>query len=53
MTFMRGVWRFLVGIKDGLVLLFLLVFFGLLYALLSAGPNPIASWVADRRASRQ
>jgi len=37
---MRGVWRFLVGIKDGLVLLFLLVFFGLLYALLSAGPNP-------------
>ena len=40
MTFMRGVWRFLVGIKDGLVLLFLLVFFGLLYALLSAGPNP-------------
>ena len=40
MTFMRGVWRFLVGIKDGLVLLFLLVFFGLLYALHSAGPNP-------------
>lgn len=40
MVFMKGVWRFLVGIKDGLALLFLLVFFGLLYALLSAGPNP-------------
>lgn len=40
MAFMKGVWRFLVGIKDGLALLFLLVFFGFLYALLSAGPNP-------------
>lgn len=40
MAFMKGVWRFLVGIKDGLALLFLLVFFGLLYALLSAAPNP-------------
>ncbi len=40
MAFMKGVWRFLVGIKDGLALLFLLVFFGMLYALLSAGPNP-------------
>jgi protease IV len=40
MAFMKGVWRFLVGIKDGLALLFLLVFFGILYALLSAGPNP-------------
>lgn len=40
MTFMKGVWRFLVAIKDALALLFLLVFFGLLYAMLSAGPNP-------------
>lgn len=40
MAFMKSVWRFLVAIKDGLALLFLLVFFGLLYALLSAGPNP-------------
>ena len=40
MAFMKGVWRFLVAIKDGLALLFLLVFFGILYALLSAGPNP-------------
>ena len=43
MAFMKGVWRFLVGIKDGLALLFLLVFFGMLYALLSAGPNPGAA----------
>lgn len=40
MAFLKSVWRFLVAIKDGLALLFLLVFFGLLYALLSAGPNP-------------
>jgi protease-4 len=40
MAFLKGVWRFLVAIKDGLALLFLLVFFGLLYAVLSAGPNP-------------
>ena len=40
MAFLKGVWRFLVAIKDGLALLFLLVFFGFLYALLSAGPNP-------------
>ncbi len=40
MAFMKGVWRFLVAIKDGMALLFLIVFFGFLYALLSAGPNP-------------
>ena len=40
MAFLKGVWRFLVALKDGLALLFLLVFFGILYALLSAGPNP-------------
>lgn len=40
MTFMKSVWRFLVALKDGLALLFLLIFFGILYALLSAGPNP-------------
>lgn len=40
MAFMKSVWRFVVAIKDGLVLLFLLMFFGLLYAFLSAGPNP-------------
>ena len=40
MAFLKGVWRFLVAIKDGMALLFLIVFFGFLYALLSAGPNP-------------
>lgn len=32
------VWRVLVGIKDGLVLIFMLLFFGLLYAALTARP---------------
>lgn len=40
MGFARKVWRLLVGIKDGLSLLFLLLFFGLLFAALSARPNP-------------
>jgi protease-4 len=35
----RGAWKILVGIKDGLVLLFMLVFFGALFAALSAKPN--------------
>src|SRR4028119_1816162 len=39
MRFLRGVWRVLVGVKDALVLLFLLLFFGLIYAALSASPN--------------
>jgi protease-4 len=40
MQFVKGAWRILVGIKDGLALLLLLLFFGFLYALLSSGPNP-------------
>jgi protease-4 len=32
------IWRILVGIKDGLVLILMLAFFGALYALLSASP---------------
>ena len=40
MTFMNKAWRFLVALKDGLALLFLILFFGVLYGLLSAGPNP-------------
>ncbi len=40
MAFLKGAWRILVAIKDGLALLFLLLFFWLLYALLSSGPNP-------------
>ncbi len=42
MAFVKGIWRILVAIKDGLVLLFLLLFFGLLYAALSFSPNPTA-----------
>jgi len=40
MGFARKVWHLLVGIKDALALLFLLLFFGLLFAALSARPNP-------------
>ncbi|MBN8813968.1 MAG: signal peptide peptidase SppA [Sphingomonas sp.] len=39
MKLVRGAWKILVGIKDGLVLLFMLIFFGALFALLSARPN--------------
>jgi protease IV len=40
MAFVKGAWRILMGIKNGLALMFLLVFFGVLYAFLSSGPNP-------------
>jgi protease-4 len=40
MRLVRGFWRLLVGIKDGLVLLFMLLFFGLLFAGLSMTPSP-------------
>lgn len=40
MEFARKVWKLLVGIKDALVLVFLLMFFGLLYAALSMRPTP-------------
>ena len=39
MNLVRGAWRILVGIKDGLVLLFMLLFFGLLAAALTARPG--------------
>ncbi len=38
MNLVRGAWRVLVGIKDGLVLLFMLLFFGVLAAALTARP---------------
>ena len=38
-SFPRKVWRLLVAIKDGLALGFLLLFFGLLFGLLTARPN--------------
>jgi protease-4 len=40
MRLVRGFWKLLVGIKDGLVLLFMLLFFGLLFAALSMSPSP-------------
>ncbi len=40
MAFAGKLWRFLVAVKDGLALLFLLLFFMLLYAALSARPGP-------------
>ncbi|MDB5674553.1 MAG: signal peptide peptidase SppA [Sphingomonas bacterium] len=40
MNLVRGAWKVLVGIKDGLVLIAMLIFFGLLFAALSAGPSP-------------
>ncbi len=40
MSFAGKVWRLLVGIKDALALLFLLLFFGLLFAALGSRPNP-------------
>ena len=40
MHFAGKVWRLLVGIKDGLVLLFMLLFFALLFAILTARPSP-------------
>jgi protease-4 len=38
MGFLGKVWRLLVGIKDGLVLVFMLLFFAILFAVLSATP---------------
>ncbi|QYU66393.1 S49 family peptidase [Leptolyngbya sp. 15MV] len=40
MSFAGKVWRLLVGVKDGLSLVFLLLFFLLLYAVLTARPSP-------------
>ncbi len=39
MRFAGAVWRLLVGVKDALVLLFMLLFFGVLYAALTMRPN--------------
>ncbi|MDQ3245836.1 MAG: signal peptide peptidase SppA, partial [Pseudomonadota bacterium] len=45
MRFVRAIWKLLVGIKDALVLLLLLLFFGALWAGLSQGPQPIGEGV--------
>ncbi|GAO39502.1 protease IV [Sphingomonas changbaiensis NBRC 104936] len=44
MRFLAGFWRLLVGIKDALVLIFMLLFFGALHAVLTYSPNrPVGS----------
>ena len=47
MKFVRAIWKLLVGIKDALVLLVMLLFFGLLYMGLSARPAPVGEGVLD------
>jgi protease-4 len=42
MGFVKGAWKVLVAIKDGLVLIAMLLFFGLILAALSWRPNPAA-----------
>ncbi|WP_420606888.1 signal peptide peptidase SppA [Novosphingopyxis sp.] len=39
MSFVKGAWKILVGIKDALALILLLMFFALLFAILSSRPN--------------
>jgi protease-4 len=47
MKFARAIWKLLVGIKDALVLIFMLLFFGVIYAGLSARPAPVKDGVLD------
>jgi protease-4 len=47
MKFVRAIWKLLVGIKDALVLVVMLLFFGVLYAGLSARPAPVKDGVLD------
>lgn len=41
--FLKGLWKFLVGVKDALALIVLLLFFGLIFAGLSSGRDKIPS----------
>jgi protease IV len=47
MKFVRAIWKLLVGIKDALVLIVMLLFFGMLYAGLSARPAAVHPGVLD------
>ena len=47
MKFVRAVWKLLVGIKDALVLIFMLLFFAGLYGVLSARPPAVGEGVLD------
>jgi len=48
MKFVRAIWKLLVGIKDALVLLLLIIFFSGLYGALSARPAPVFRLVRHR-----
>lgn len=45
MRFLGAIWKFLVGVKDALVMLFMVLFFGLLYVSLQSRPNPVGAGV--------
>ena len=45
MHYVKAIWKLLVGIKDALVLIAMLLFFWLLYAALSARPAPVGEGV--------
>src|SRR3954468_13709849 len=47
MKFVSAIWKLLVGIKDGLVLLLLILFFAGLYGVLSARPPAVRDGVLD------
>ena len=47
MKFVRAIWKLLVGIKDALVLVLLILFLGALYGALSARPAPVKDGVLD------
>src|ERR1700741_4337746 len=47
MKFVRAIWKLLVGIKDALVLLVLIIFFAGLYGALSARPAAVKEGVLD------
>jgi protease IV len=47
MHFARAIWKLLVGIKDAMVLLILVLFFVMLYGVLSIRPAPVKDGVLD------
>jgi protease-4 len=47
MKFVSAIWKLLVGIKDALVLLLMLLFFGILYVTLTARPDPVREGVLE------
>ena len=47
MKFVRAIWKLLVGIKDALVLLLLILFCGGLYGVLSATPAAVRAGGSD------